>query len=84
MTKPLRMKKHWGGDEGIWWCKLGTCLQIHSVDALKKLDQEGLLSWSRPNRDSNLVMPLCSNHGVLLSFADEGPIKLEDGITYLL
>lgn len=81
MIKGTRMKKYWGGDKGIWWCKLGTCLQIHSVNDMKELDEDGFISWARPNKSSNLIMPICSRHGILLDFVEKGPVKLNDGIT---
>lgn len=81
MTKGMIMKKWWGGDVGIWWCKLATCLQIHPVADLKELDEQGLVSWALPNKSSNIIMPTCSTHGVLLDFkADVDSIDLGDGI----
>lgn len=85
MSKGMKMRKWWGGSEGIWWCKLGTCLYIHSVSDLKELDEQGLVFWALPNKSSNLIMPTCPTHSILLDFKDHGnSVEFSDGIKVFL
>jgi hypothetical protein len=79
-----KMKKYFGKETGTWWCKLGECLYIFSTKEIKEMDERGEISWARPNKNQRTILPICPQHGTLLSHAEEGNIDITDNISILM
>ena len=84
MTQPNNVKKYFGNDGGTWWCRFGECLYIFSADDIKDMDRNGEISWARPDKNQDIVLPICPYHGSVLSHAENNQIKIDDSITLLM
>jgi len=77
MTLAEKLNKYFGPETGVWWCKFKGCHSIFSVIEIKNNDKGGLISWIRPDKNSNLIFPMCPIHGGILTFtADTDDIEM--------
>ena len=86
MSLAEKMKKFFGDESGLWYCKLKDCLYMFSTKEVKKLDDDGKLSWCKPSKDKETIVPMCPHHGLELTYSPdnlEGK-KITDGVSVML
>lgn len=81
-----KMKKFFGDDSGLWYCKLEKCLYMFDTKEIKNMDSEGKLSWCRPNKTKDTILPMCPHHGLELTYSpDNKTVKqVAEGVSVIL
>lgn len=86
MSLADKMQKFFGEDSGLWFCKMKNCLYMFSTKEIKDMDTSGKLSWCRPSKDKETIVPMCPHHGLELNYSPDIQTAKEvaDGVTVIL